>query len=163
MPNTPNSVVVLDQFGNLPVGIGIEGVVNGSNARAGTVGEFMQSILPVGGGGSVVNGTPTTYTDFVLTPGDWDVWGVTGTNPASDIVSAILSSISTVTNVLGDPSTSASESSSSASNMGGMVLPTPIVRLNVTAPTTVFLVGQVNFTGGGGIPVFGSISARRMR
>jgi hypothetical protein len=34
MPNTPNSVLVLDQFGRVPaLGSGIAGVTDGSNAR----------------------------------------------------------------------------------------------------------------------------------
>jgi hypothetical protein len=57
MPNTPNSVVVLDQFGNYPALSGLVGITNGSLARPGNVGEIITSLVLVGAAVSVANNT----------------------------------------------------------------------------------------------------------
>jgi hypothetical protein len=106
MPNTPNSVLVLDQFGRVPaLGSGIAGVTDGSNARPGSVGEFMQAVLEIGGGGSVATAATVSYTGFTLTPGDWDVWGTAGANPgASQTLLDLVGGISTTDNAFADAS-----------------------------------------------------------
>lgn len=169
MANTPNSIVLLDQFGNLPPSIKVNGaiigVTDGSNAAAGIVGEFVQAILAFGGSGSLVTATPKSLISISLTAGDWDVWGSGGINPAAGQTDInVFSSISLVTNTSGAIETTRAQISAPATSIGVAVLPTPIVRMSITATTTVFLVMLTTWTGGAAtMAVFGSISARRAR
>lgn len=135
------------------------GVVDGSDAKAGDIGEY----LTVEGLGVTVPGAGyVNVAVLALTAGDWDVsgavefvagGGVTGFN--------VLASISTVSaapsGVLQRIQTAFPAAFNVVINAGGPA------RLNVTAATDVFLVAGSGFAGGAGVTASGSISARRRR
>jgi hypothetical protein len=160
MANTPNSVVVLDQFGNLPVGVGTEGVVNGSNARAGTVGEFMQATVTFEAPSAVSSSVVTNLVLLPLTPGDWDVSGVIGAAPTVSL-GVFAGGISSVSETFDELATSRAQMDPAAVNI--ISVPLPIVRKNLTTAANIFLVVEIIFTGATTQPVFGTLSARRMR
>jgi hypothetical protein len=172
MPNTPNSVVTLDQFGRYPPLGGFSGpvpmigVTDGSNAAVGNVGEFMQAILLATAGGTVLSSTSKSIVSITLTPGDWDVWGAGGIGPTAgqtDVVAIF--SISSVANTAGPQETTRAQLNAAAgASLGTTILAPPIVRASLTVSTAFSIVVDAVWTGGATtMPVFGSISARRVR
>jgi hypothetical protein len=156
---------VLDGNGNilnssaLPAGItlnqpNIVGVTNGTNANAGSVGEYVNittSGATVGASGAMFNGTSIS-----LTAGDWDV---SGNGQYIGTVTDAVVGLSTISATFGGVNTYAE-----LGTVAGVVNPnlaTPSIRLNLTVTTTVFLVGRVNYSVAPTVNV--AIVARRAR
>jgi len=135
---------VADRLGTIEAG-----VTDGSNAQPGDVGEYMTA---TGSAVGLVNAVVTNLASLALTPGDWDVSGSVTFNASAGTHSFFGVGISTIDN------------GSFATYPTGaftQTMPTTVHRFNVSAGTTVWVVGQAAFTG----TVFatGTINARRMR
>jgi hypothetical protein len=135
----------------------IKGVTDGSNAAAGLIGEFAST--------SNIGATPSSanvvsLVQLTLSAGDWDVWGNAGmTN--SVLLSYFAIGLSAGTLALAFP-TMVAQSATSAIFTTNTSLTAPMVRISITAPTTVYLAGQLNFPSG--VPTVNAyISARRVR
>lgn len=124
----------------------ITGVANAGNAAAGNVGEFM----------SVNNTTPVSLTTDVVancatlsvTAGDWDVSGVVTFGPgAGSTTTKIIASVSTTSATTGGPGT-AVVSLESVGSAASQLFTSPLVRVNVSTTTNVYLVGLATFSGG---------------
>jgi len=125
------------------------GITDGSNAAAGDIGEYMTSTSGVVG---LTTNVVTNLSALALTPGDWDVSGYvlfqagagTHTYFAVGIITIDARIMATF------PGTAIDQ-----------LMPTTVHRVNITAPTTVWVVGQAGFTGT--VNATGTISARRVR
>jgi len=144
---------------------GVIGTTTNDNAAAGSVGEFVSSVITTGG---IVNitasGTAQNLTSISLTAGDWDVWG--------NMFFQSQGLATGVTNYLGWTS-QASASAPDASQLfelSGAALETagnqnfcvPYARYSLSGTTTIYLSGTSTFSTGN--PKFcGAIYARRAR
>lgn len=144
----------------------IVGVIDASSAAAGSVGEYIESVILQASATSLVTATPKTITSISLTAGDWDVSGVVYyLFPTSTTVTLIAGSISTTTNVSDTTSGRWSQllfASFAPGNGTVMSQVIPTVRINVSSTTTYYLVAAATFATST-LTGFGAISARRRR
>jgi hypothetical protein len=137
----------------------IVGVTNGSNAAAGSVGEYASNTTS---GTSLTTSVAVNATSVSLTAGDWDVTGEVQYLPAGG------TTVSTVNAGIGTTSATTPSFPNNTNlilnfvtgNAG--VIPAPVVRLNLSSTTTVFLVASAVFSGGTAT-CNGFIRARRVR
>jgi len=156
-PNTTQWVPLDNQAGSpliLP-----RGVVDGSNAAAGQVGEFVTATQSTAI--SLVANTATNITSISLTAGDWDVWGVAGLVSSAGVSANLLAGVNTVSGTLG-PLGSYVQFNPSSGIVNTFIMATPMVRVNLTTTTTAYLIGYLNFASGTGSAT-GVINARRAR
>lgn len=139
---------------------GIVGTTTNNNANAGSVGEYVSN---TSGSVPLTTAVVANTASLVNLPaGDWDIQGSLSFSPnAATIVSLETGSISTTSAVMGAFGTNVLVSiAHSAGNAD--VINTPITRISIAAPTTVYLVTQAVFSINT-LAVFGFISARRVR
>lgn len=139
----------------------ISGVVDGSDAALGVIGEFRSANTPFGSAVALTNGVGSNAASFSLPAGDWEVYGLTqfiATGAAtSQFAGAItLTSGTTTTN---DAFLAPVISGSLAA---GVQFQTPSKRINISATTTVYMSATALFSAGT-VSAYGSIYARRMR
>jgi hypothetical protein len=135
------------------------GVVDGSNAAAGQIGEVISSSV-LASATAMTTTAPVDITSIILTPGDWDVWGNIVTSPAGTTTTSYLEgSISTT-----GPEDATAELALQVSGSAGIPLayPLPYKRVNITSGATAYLVGRVDFAIAA-MHAGGSIYARRAR
>jgi microcystin-dependent protein len=145
---------------------GLIGAV-GTNAPAGSVGEYVVSNLPSTSAITLASQTAANVTSISLGAGDWDVRGVvdflfpinTMTTMAVSAISLISASLPAVPDDT-QPQTIMHWGSFIPGN-GTISLPTVTGRLSLAMGTTVYLVAYCNF--GSALKACGSLSARRMR
>lgn len=149
----------------------IVGTTTNDNAAAGSVGEFISSVIVAGAAVPFASLTAKTVTSIALTPGDWDVQGEFGIAGTSVTVSYVSAAISPTNNSLGTPpSVSLSFNVAPAPNSavwsiggsGSPYLSLSPCRVSIAIPTTYFLVGFVVFASGTASG-YGKITARRVR
>lgn len=145
----------------------IVGTTAVGNAAAGSVGEYVSSIIASGSAVSLTTATNANVTSISLTAGDWDIWGVVFFTPGAttnitnllggwNTASATLLLVPDKSNIIAFQSTGivpGAVTSSSGAFQG---------RLNVSSTTTVFLIAQASFTVST-LSAFGGIQARRVR
>lgn len=137
---------------------GIVGTTLADNANAGSVGEYVTSGAVTTG--NLTSGTNANITSISLTAGDWNVWGVGAWTPGGATMSNTQIGISTTSATFGPFGSTTTLFESTTSGNG---LPAPMVRVNVSTTTTVYLVTQAGFSGGTGTTATGIINARRIR
>jgi hypothetical protein len=150
---------VADRLVRLP-GLLTTGVVDGSDAIAGAIGEYLSSVVAPPG---IVlsNSVTANITTLLLTAGDWEVSGNVSFQPdATTHPIQIAAGVSLASAGFGAVRTQIPANfnfpSFLAIGTGGPV------RVSVAAPTTVYLVAFTLFTTAG-MHASGSIGARRMR
>ena len=141
------------------------GVTDGSNAAAGTIGEYVEGIRALASSINVVSATPINITSISLTAGDWDVEGNVQQNnvggPTTTAMHAWVSSVSAALPAgLGTEGGYVQWRGSTTGNIGTC---TGNRRFNLTATTTVYLSCQETFTGGSSVASYGMLRARRVR
>lgn len=139
---------------------GIIGTTTNNNAAAGSVGEYVSgSATSV----SLSNGTAKNITSISLTAGDWDVYGAAQISN-SGTMTVIAASISTTTGTLNSSSTAFSQLNISGGFVSGglQAIPAGYTRISIASTTTVYLVGQANFSSGT-TSANGYMMARRVR
>ena len=160
-PNTTQWVPLDNQAGSpliLP-----RGVVDGSNAVAGQVGEYRSAIVsntsPVG----ILANQWSQVTALTLPAGDWDVDGYVGnagTGSTAGGMTAFGAAVSpTITPVSPADNTSIHFT---YTNVTGAVIPTSLARLSLSATTPVYLCTYIGYTTGSA-NAYGLIRARRAR
>lgn len=143
----------------LPAGLtipqpNIQGVVDASNALAGSVGEVISSSIASGSATSLTNNVAKNVTSISLTAGDWDVFGnVTFISSGGTAVTQAWTSLTSAT---------APDLSLRVEGAGTSGLSTPYMRVNVNTTTTVYLSCAANITSGT-CTACGNIYARRVR
>ena len=143
----------------------IIGVTDGSNAPAGSVGEYIYSSILEGSAVPISNNATTTVTMINLTPGDWNISGSVTSNPAGAYTSSFMSAgISLTNNAFGTvgAENNITQSPATISSILGSTLCVGIMRLSITVNTPVYLVTQINFAGTT-MSAYGFIGARRVR
>jgi hypothetical protein len=142
---------------------GIVGTTTNNNANAGSVGEYISSSASAV---SLTTSTPTNITSISLTAGDWDVSGaVAFVNPGTSSVSSMIAGISTTSGAFGALVSGFGQASvqvPATTGLSGSTVAPYTTRISIASTTTVYLIGQCNFT----ISTFtanGYIRARRIR
>ncbi|WP_342704294.1 hypothetical protein OHZ10_08205 [Burkholderia arboris] len=100
-------------------------------------------------GTSMTTNTPVNCTSINLPPGTWDVMGVVQFAPASTtVVNYMHASISLTSATMGSQPyrTDVGGISATGSNVGSMSQSTPVVRETFASTTTVYLIGNSQFT-----------------
>lgn len=134
------------------------GVTDASSAAAGVVGEFLSATVS---GTAVTTSTAINICSISLTAGDWDVSGMVSFNSGGATATIIQGGIGTTS--LSLPSFPNRFHLSCSYTSLVQYLPTPSLRINISATTTIYLVAQFTFTGGSSVTADGFIQARRSR
>ena len=147
------------------------GTSTNNNAAPGQLGEFVTFSVPAGSAVALTTAVAANVTSISLTAGDWDInaqvdhlisatASVTQLNASMSLTTAALSPQAGGSGLGTDATATASFAAMvpTANITQGIVM----VRLSVSATTTVFLVAQDIFTLGT-ISAFGTIRARRVR
>jgi hypothetical protein len=148
---------------------GIVGVTDGSNALAGTVGEYVSSVISGGSPVSLSSPTAATLTSISLTAGDWDVFANFAFTGQS---TTVISWFRVSTNTSATQSSSIIANSQVGFSTGGGAagiltltdywLNPPRTRYSLSSTTTIYAIAQANFSAGT-CSVYGSLTARRVR
>lgn len=137
----------------------IVGTSTNNNAAAGSVGEY---VTATGGPLSLTSSTTMNLTSISLTAGDWDVSGVIQFGGAgTTVITNEYVGISTTSATLGSIGSVSAIQVSHAASLGD-IIPTPVVRLSLSATTTVYLVTNTTFNTSTATAT-GLIRARRVR
>ena len=156
----PQLSTTLPSLLNIPLP-NIIGVTNGSNAAAGSVGEYVTSNVPVAAGVSLTNGIPANVSSISLSAGDWDIYGnVTIISSGSNHAVAMWCSITSAT--LPEESLYTGTSLIAGATLANFQASTPFLRISISLTTTVYLSAQSAFSSGTS-KASGSIFARRVR
>lgn len=141
--------------------VGIKGTIAVDNAQAGSWGEYTTNSATAT---SLTSGTSANAVSISLTAGDWDLVGTITVVPAgSTTVSISTGGISTTSATLPAGNTGASFQIIVPSVAGAAVInSTGVVRVSISATTTVYLVSNVTFAVST-CTVNGFIRARRVR
>jgi len=146
---------------------GIIGTTTNNNAAAGSVGEYVVSVVSGGSPITLVTGVWTNFTSIALSAGDWEVTGLGSVNfgpvyTGNILLGLSLYSGSTYTDLAyGDntaefcyPLTASSTISSTS---------VPAWRVSAATAVTVYIKVFATFSGGTTPVAYGRVSARRMR
>lgn len=139
----------------------IIGVVNGSSAASGSVGEYIESFIDLGTPITLTTLTPANVTSIILTAGDWDVSVIGGFNNVSAANVSAICGASSISATIPAGAHRASLGEISFLNVD-IELSTVPIRFNISSPTTVYLVVIAEFSAGT-MEAYGLIRARRMR
>lgn len=148
---------------------GIIGTTTNNNADAGSVGEYISSVIGSGSAVSLTTGTPINVTSIILTAGDWDIRGcidfaLQNTTSLTDVRAGINTVTGTLPNSADD--TKPFCNYHQAAGVGGsgntFTLALPTGRVSLSTTTTYFLVARSDFTIGTNA-AYGWIAARRVR
>lgn len=144
----------------------IVGTITNDNASAGSIGEYIESIISSGSSVSLTSNTPANITSISLTAGDWDVEGAAGFVSTNATTSETIFSCSiSLTSATSDTNYFAKSIHSAVVPGNGVLADTLNLarrRISIAATTTVYLIGTSTFsisTGGG----YGRLNARRVR
>ena len=143
----------------------IVGTATNNNAAAGSVGEYVESIIAAGSAVALVSGTAKTVTSVSLTAGDWDVDAIVYHLPAATTsYTRYIGSLSLTTNALDISPGKFTDFTTPAIVSGGTTFNDviPPYRFSLASTTSVFLVAFGTFTVSTA-GAFGIIRARRVR
>ena len=139
---------------------GIVGTTTNNSANAGSVGEFIESVVTGAAPAPIANNTTTNLTSIALTAGDWDVESMVGFVPTASITS-ILFGPNTVS--LTFP---AIERFGELNFTGGIgsrqSFSVARQRFSLAGPETVYAVAEVTLSAGT-CNMYGYLNARRVR
>jgi hypothetical protein len=149
------SVYCSAALGQLP------GTATNDNASAGNLSEYMTNS---GATVSMTSGSAQALAQIILTPGDWDVWGDGEFIPAGSTTPSVMGVAINIgsTSLPSVPDISAHYLTMPFSTGAAQDLPTGAKRVSVASNSTVFLVGQTNFSVST-MTATGIIAARRRR
>lgn len=138
-----------------------KGVVDGSDAAAGQIGEIISNVNTTGS--TIPVSTPQNVVAIALTAGDWDVFGELWFTPAGATMTSLVGALNPTSGAFPTvPGMNVSRQQIIGISAVGISVMSLACRASLTAATTYYLVGQVNFTGGTVTPT-GKIWARRAR
>lgn len=141
---------------------GIIGTTTNNNANAGSVGEYVESLIASGSAVSLTTATAANVTSISLTAGDWDVHGLVNYNASTATVTGASAGISTTSATLPtDGSQAYSGVQLTALSTSDSITLTR-KRILISGTTTVYLVASSTFSAGT-VGAFGTINARRVR
>lgn len=143
---------------------GIVGTTTSNNANAGSVGEYLESFTLAT---SLTTGNLANLASISLTAGDWDVTGIASFVPAGSTITVVtlagINTVSTTAKVISGAFQNIAEIWPAQNTpVGTMNLTAPVTRISLAATTTVYLVGQANFSTST-MTANGYLRARRVR
>jgi hypothetical protein len=142
--------------------VAMVGVANGSDAAAGQIGEVISNVNTTGS--SIPVSTPQNVVAIALTAGDWDVFGELWFTPAGATMTSSVGALNPTSGAFPTvPGMNVSRQQIIGISAVGISVMSLACRASLTAATTYYLVGQVNFTGGTSVTTTGKIWARRAR
>lgn len=142
---------------------GIIGTTTNDNAAAGSVGEYIESVITSGAPVSLTSSAAANITSISLTAGDWDVWGslvmawAVGTTSVNR-----QGGINTVSVTLPTGPYITKTNNPTTTGTGDEGYPVPSRRISLSATTTVYLVAFSVFSVST-MDAYGFIAARRAR
>lgn len=164
---TPTPAVTLDIIGAVSASTfsgETIGRVNGGAVPAGDVGEIISATVAIGTPITLTTATTANVTSLALTAGEWVVYGQVGFNvAATTTISKIQAAINTTSATIPLFSTiaaSAQKLETTFTTGKDQVLNAGCCSLNVAAPTTVYLIAEMDFAVDAAF-AFGAIWARR--
>lgn len=140
--------------------IGIKGTTAADNAQAGSDGEYVNSSFSAV---ALTNNTLANATSISLTAGDWDVTGhamFVGANTTA--MTYVVAGASTTSATLPGTGLYCQQTATWPTNGAVADCTVPTQRINVSAPTTVYLPVEAGFTAST-LSVTGFLRARRIR
>lgn len=147
---------------NQPV---IMGVTDGSNAAAGEVGEYIESVILQSSAVTFTNTVVRDLTSISLTAGDWDVWGnITYPTVGGSAPSQLTAWISSTSATIIDSSVTGQIALTVAGGVlaAGNCIIAPMRRFSLSSTTTIYISG-VSVATSGDATGCGGIYARRAR
>lgn len=132
------------------------GFTDGSNAAAGMVGEYLTN---TSGSAGIGEATWTSTAVLTLTPGDWECEGTVSYAPTVANNAGVYAGIGP--NINTAPSTY--NSITGDGGLGGISIPAPRTRFNITSNLTIYLQAFIYLGTGTTCNVGGALNARRMR
>lgn len=158
--NSLDSVYVVGTSGQYPASS------TNDNAVAGNVGEYVESVVPIGSAVSLVSGFPKDVTTISLSAGDWDIDTVCQFFPANTTqFQSLAVSISATANTQDTtPGRYNNVPQGSITSNGSSTYTSllPNYRLSLSATTTFHMIAQASFSVST-MTAFGIIRARRAR
>ena len=140
----------------------LTGVTNGSDAPSGQIGEVISNVNTTGT--AIPTSTPRNIIGLALTAGDWDVQGELWFTPAGATMTSVVGALTPTSGAFPTvPDMSVARQQLIGLSALGITIVSLACRASLTAATTYYLVGQVNFTGGTSVTPTGKIWARRAR
>lgn len=142
----------------------VKGVVDGSSAAAGDVGEYISSTVLSGAAIAVASSAVANITSISLTAGDWDVFGTAAFGYTAGTPSLTWGWASTTSATIPPIPNNGSMTFANVVGIfgGGVAQSIGTTRFSLTTTTTIYLSGRTDYTGTGGI-IYGYIGARRVR
>lgn len=140
----------------------IVGVTNGSNASVGSVGEFPGPTNL--SGASITSGTPLNASSISLAPGDYEIQAsVAFTGAASTVATYFQVGVSSTSATFAAfPNNTTLLGVSVTGSNGVPVVSSPVVRISLSATTTIYAVAQ-SFFSTSTMTVSGNLHIRRVR
>jgi hypothetical protein len=153
--------IALSIVGKGTGGVGIQGTSSGANASAGFMGEYVVTQLVFASATGLTTATAKNIISISLSAGDWDIDGNVYFNASTGMSQALCGINTNGTAALPDNSLVGGLTTTTAiQTVGGHK--TATTRVNITSPTTYFLVAQATFSAGT-VTASGQIAARRLR
>lgn len=142
----------------------VTGTTTNDDAPSGSIGEFASATLAAASAIALTDTVAANVRSLALGAGDWDVSGVIVFQASATITAAAagISSSSGTQATQNSGALNASNLFPAGAFTGDAPLLTPVVRMSLAAPTTVYLVASAGFSGAG-ITAYGTIRARRVR
>ena len=142
----------------------ITGTTTNDNAAAGVIGEYLSAQRLLANANPVTTGTGNDATSLTLTPGDWDVSGMSGINFGTGANVTVLRTSLSLTSATINLDNGIGQKFGAAGIVpqDPLSYTVPMLRVSVAVNTSVFLVARVDFTGGTAA-IYGNIQARRVR
>jgi hypothetical protein len=144
-----------------------KGVIDGSNAVVGNLGEQLSASNTAGT--ALTTAVTANVATLALTAGDWSVSGVIGFAAGVNTIPTVLAAAVAVASATLPTAAQVAAGTGNMTQYGltftkgvGQTMQTGISRINVSAPTTVYLAAQSTFSGGT-LTATGYIAARRVR
>lgn len=145
---------------------GIIGTTAGDTANAGSIGEVISSDIPLGSAAALTTNTPANITSVSLTAGDWVCSGTAGFLQTSTTTLTSINAGTNTTSATLPPTEQGGYSSINTSFASGSafanVLTVGEQIYNLTATTTVYLVGKAVFSASTE-SAYGKLSCTRFR
>lgn len=143
-------------------GVDLVGTASNDSAATGSVGQYVESLVPVGSAVSLTTATPANVTSISLTAGDWDVSASVNFVFTTTTTTVSSSGVSSTSGALPTDGTEVANGYRLDASSGTTGNGLPRKRFSLNATTTVYLVASATFTGGTAT-AYGAITARRVR
>ncbi len=140
----------------------LRGTATNDDASVGGIGEYAESLIPIGSVSALTSTVAANLTSINLTAGDWDVEGNINYVMAGATVTQKEGGLSDAANTLPTDGTEVYDGAQfvTVTAIDGQAL--PLKRFSLSVNSTIYIVAKATFAAGT-VNVFGGITARRPR